>query len=396
MHVTHLWVADFRNYISTDVSLKPGVTFLVGPNGQGKTNLVEAIGYLATLRSHRVASDAPLVRVGADHSVIRAAVSRRGRSTTVEVDIIPGRANKVGINRTQMSRPRDILGIIRTVLFAPEDLSLIKGDPSGRRDFLDALLVARQPKWALVQGDYARALKQRNALLKKALSPGGGDKKNSYAKDPYFESTLSIWDDQLAGLGGRLMYARLRLLHDLSPRLKDAYSSVSEDKTGNFFAHARYRTSLDPECSLKVSSLINSNETPDIEDLQQALFDSLQGSRQAEFARGITLFGPHRDEIELSLGEMPAKGYASHGETWSFALALKLASYHLLRHDLGEDPVLILDDVFAELDARRRARLAELIEDAEQVLITAAVEEDLPPLLQGKTLNILAGNVRDE
>ncbi|MBO3143878.1 DNA replication/repair protein RecF [Dermatophilus congolensis] len=396
MHVTHLWVADFRNYISTDVSLEPGVTFLVGPNGQGKTNLVEAIGYLATLRSHRVASDGPLVRFGADHSVIRAAVSKRGRSTTVEVDIIPGRANKAGINRTQVSRPRDILGTVRTVLFAPEDLSIIKGDPSGRRDFLDELLVARQPKWASVQGDYARALKQRNALLKKAVPPGGGGKKTSYPKDPYFESTLSIWDDQLAGLGGRLMYARLRLLHDLSPRLKDAYFSVSEDGTENFFARATYRTSLIPEHSLKVSSLINSNETPDVEDLQQALFESLQGSHQAEFARGVTLFGPHRDEVDLSLGEMPVKGYASHGETWSFALALKLASYHLLRHDLGEDPVLILDDVFAELDARRRARLAELIEDAEQVLITAAVEEDIPPLLQGKRLNIFAGNVRDE
>lgn len=396
MRVSHLWVADFRNYEQADVAFEPGVTFLVGRNGEGKTNLVEAIGYLATLGSHRVAADAPLVRMGAERAVVRGVVEREGRRTTLEIEINPGRANRAGINRTSLPRVRDVLGTLRTVLFAPEDLSLVKGDPAARRDFLDALLVARQPRWAAVRADYDRALKQRNALLRSAAAGRGGrgDRgplgRRSGAEPPpqdaSLASTLDVWDDQLAGLGGRLLYARLRLLNDLVPRLAEAYATVSESRSE---ALATYRAGVGEE----LAGHIAAGEVPEMETLQYALLESLTAGREQELVRGTTLSGPHRDELVLTLSGMPAKGYASHGESWSFALALKLASHELLRHDLGEDPVLVLDDVFAELDQRRRERLAELVGDAEQVLVTAAVEEDLPPSLAGRRLRVSSGRV---
>lgn len=399
MRVNHVWVADFRNYVNADLALGPGTTFLVGANGQGKTNLIEAVGYLSTLRSHRVAQDAPLVRAGAERAVVRGAVERQGRATTLEIEITPGRANRAGINRTTLPRARDLLGNLRTVLFAPEDLALVKGDPATRRDFLDALLVQRQPQWAAVQSDYARALKQRNALLKSAAKSGAGHGRSRRADippDPHLESTLSIWDDQLAGFGGRLLYARLRLLRDLAPRLATAYATVSENTADHELAKATYRPSWKLDDSDPVAAALAADEVPEMEQLQYALLASLRDGREAELGRGTTLSGPHRDELVLTLGELPAKGYASHGESWSFALALKLASHDLLRNDLGEDPVLILDDVFAELDVRRRERLAELVGDAEQVLVTAAVEDDLPTSLAGTTRHIHAGTIVDE
>lgn len=391
MRVSHLWVADFRNYEQADVAFEPGVTFLVGRNGEGKTNLVEAIGYLATLGSHRVASDAPLVRVGAERAIVRGVVEREGRRTTLEIEINPGRANRAGINRTSLPRVRDVLGTLRTVLFAPEDLALVKGDPAARRDFLDALLVARQPRWAAVRADFDRALKQRNALLRNAAAGRGerrgrGRSAEAPPQDASLASTLDVWDDQLAGLGGRLLYARLRLLHDLMPRLAECYATVSESRSE---AIATYRAGVGDELAGRIAQ----GEVPEMETLQYALLESLTAGREQELVRGTTLSGPHRDELVLTLSGMPARGYASHGESWSFALALKLASHDLLRHDLGEDPVLVLDDVFAELDQRRRARLAELVGDAEQVLVTAAVEEDLPSSLAGRRLRVSSGRV---
>lgn len=399
MHVSHLWVADFRNYEQADVAFSPGVTFLVGRNGEGKTNLVEAVGYLATLASHRVASDAPLVRMGAERAVVRGAVEREGRRTTLEIEINPGRANRASINRASVTRVRDVLGTLRTVLFAPEDLSLVKGDPAARRDFLDGLLVARQPRWAAVRADYDRALKQRNALLRNAATRGATGRSGRSRGGPRAEvpdppdaslaSTLDVWDDQLAGLGGRLLYARLRLLHDLVPRLQEAYATVSESRSTGGGAHAAYRAGLGEA----IAAQIGAGEVPEMETLQYALLEALTSGRDRELVRGTTLSGPHRDELVLTLSGMPAKGYASHGESWSFALALKLASHELLRNDLGEDPVLVLDDVFAELDQRRRERLAELVGDAEQVLVTAAVEEDLPVSLSGRRLRVSGGHV---
>lgn len=401
MRVNHVWVADFRNYVEANLALEPGVTFLVGANGQGKTNLIEAVNYLATLRSHRVAQDAPLIRAGAERAAVRAEVERQGRTTALEIEILPGRANRAGINRTALPRARDLLGNLRTVLFAPEDLALVKGDPATRRAFLDELLVQRQPKWSVLQADYARALKQRNALLKSAgpAQGGRGDRGRRRADtppDPHLESTLAVWDDQLAGLGGRLVYARLRLLHDLVPRLGEAYATVSESTSDTHLARATYRPSLTLDETDPLAQTLARGEVPEMDTVQYALLHALQAGREAELARGTTLVGPHRDEVTFTLGELPTKGYASHGESWSFALALKLASHDLLRHDLGEDPVLILDDVFAELDVGRRNRLAELVGDAEQVIVTAAVEADLPASLSGRTRHIEAGRIVDE
>ncbi|MGE9808338.1 DNA replication/repair protein RecF [Janibacter sp. G1551] len=396
MHVRHLTVADFRSYSGADLPLTKGVTTLVGLNGQGKTNLVEAIGYVATLSSHRVATDQPLVRFGAEQAIVRAAVVRDERETLVELEITPGRANRARLNRSPLTRPRDVLGTLRTVLFAPEDLALVKGDPSERRRFLDDLLVQRQPRWAGVRADYDKILKQRNALLKSAaptLRRGRGGRRPVLAPGEDVESarasalsTLEVWDSHLAEVGAQLLYARLRLLRDLAPLLAQAYADVS---AASQEAKATYRSSLHES----VAAAIAEGEVPEVEELRQAVIDSLAQVRDNEIERGVTLVGPHRDDLVLTLGPLPAKGYASHGESWSFALGLRLGAYHLLRRDLGEDPVLILDDVFAELDAGRRERLAAMIVDCEQVLITAAVDEDVPEALSGATFDVTSGQV---
>jgi DNA replication and repair protein RecF len=403
LHVRHLTLKDFRSYPSAELALTPGVTTLVGPNGQGKTNLVEAVGYLATLGSHRVATDQPLVRFGTAQAVIRAAVVRDDRETMVELEITPGRANRARLGRAPVARPRDVLGTLRTVLFAPEDLALVKGDPSERRRFLDELLVQRQPRWAGVRSDYDRILKQRNALLKSAapvLRKGARNRPRPAraGEQPLDEAresalhTLDVWNDHLSTVGSQLVYARLRLLRDLVPDLAECYDAVSAASSN---ARATYRSSLHEDLAKRIAE----GEVPEIEELRAGMLESLESVRTNEIDRGITLVGPHRDDVVLSLGDLPAKGYASHGESWSFALGLKLAAYRLLRRDLGDDPVLVLDDVFAELDAGRRARLAELIADCEQVLITAAVGVDVPEVLRerGTTYAVELGQVvRDE
>jgi DNA replication and repair protein RecF len=398
VHVRHLTVVDFRSYESAELPLEPGVTTLVGLNGQGKTNLVEALGYLATLSSHRVATDAPLVRFGATQAVVRGAVIRDGRETMVELEITPGRANRARLNRSPLSRPRDVLGTLRTVLFAPEDLALVKGDPGERRRFLDELLVARQPRWSGVRSDYDKILKQRGALLKSAapvLRRGGrrGARPASEGSDVVAERdsalhTLDVWDSHLAQVGSQLLYARLRLLRDLGPYLGKAYDEVS---AGQSDAKVHYKSSLREETALRIAG----GEVPEAEELRTEILASLAEVRGQEVERGVCLVGPHRDDVVLTLGELPAKGYASHGESWSFALGLKLAAYQLLRHDLGDDPVLVLDDVFAELDSGRRERLAAMIADCEQVIITAAVPEDVPAELAGRTFMVTLGSVTE-
>jgi DNA replication and repair protein RecF len=420
VHLRHLTVTDFRSYASAELPLTPGVTTLIGLNGQGKTNLVEAAGYLATLGSHRVAGDTPLVRFGAQQAVIRGAVVRDGRETLIELEINTGRAsgrNRARLNRSPVPRPREVLGTLRTVLFAPEDLGLVKGDPSERRRFLDELLVARQPRWAGVRSDYDKVLKQRNALLKSAapvlrrgarrvprsstgvstaLSTDVVD--NSEGNDATASDspsaalhTLDVWNSHLARVGAQLLYARLRLMRDLTPYLTKSYDEVSASQSDVRMA---YRSSLREE----MAGAIAEGLVPEMDELHDELLASLEAVRVAEIERGISLVGPHRDDVVLTLGQLPAKGYASHGESWSCALGLRLAAYQLLRHDLGEDPVLILDDVFAELDSGRRERLATLIADCEQVLITAAVPEDVPAALSdsGTTYRVTLGQVARE
>jgi len=378
VHVAHLTLHDFRSYADIDVALEPGATAFIGRNGQGKTNLVEAIDYLSRLSSHRVATDAPLVRAGADQAIVRASVVKEGRPALLEVELNPGRANRARINRSPLPRPREIVGLVRTVVFSPDDLTLVKGDPSDRRKFLDDLLVLRSPRLAGVRSDYDRVLKQRNSLLKTAGVARGS------ARDAAM-STLEIWDDNLARVGAEILGARLRLVEDLRPYLGKAYEAVARGA-------GRDDADLEYKASIEVAS--------PSDDLQQALLDAVAARRKEELDRGISLVGPHRDDLLLSLGDpnlrLPVKGYASHGESWSFALALRLASYDLLRAD-GDDPILVLDDVFAELDAERRQQLAELVAGAEQVLVTAAVAADVPAALQGARFLVADGTVtRDE
>jgi DNA replication and repair protein RecF len=380
-------VTDFRSWEHVDLPLQPGPTVLVGPNGQGKTNLVEALLYVATLGSHRVSSDAPLVRQGAGRAVVRAAVVHEGRELLVELEINPGKANRARINRGAAGKPRDVLGILRAVLFAPEDLGIVRGDPGERRGFLDELLVARAPKYAGVRSDYEKVLKQRSALLKSA----GAARKSGSSADL---RTLEVWDGHLARYGAQLLAGRLDLAADIAPHVTRAYASVAAtgDRAGpgSRVADVRYRSSVGED--LPAGLGVPGGQRADSAELESALLSSIERTRPQELERGVSLVGPHRDDLELVLGELPAKGYASHGESWSFALALRLAAYHLLTAD-GAEPVLVLDDVFAELDFRRRARLAELVAGAEQVLVTAAVDEDVPEELSGTRFDVVGGEV---
>ncbi len=375
MYLQRLTLTGFRSYEQLELDFEPGVTTLVGRNGQGKTNLVEAVGYLASLTSHRVATDHPLVRSGDQQAIVRAVVIRDDRPQTLELEINPGRANRARLGRGNAVRPRDILGTLRTVLFAPEDLALVKGDPAGRRRFVDDLLVARQPRWAAARTDYDKILKQRNALLKDARTTRDRGQ---------LDATLPVWDTHLAATGANLTYARLRLLRDLQPYVGQAYDEVSDSAAG---ARIDYQSELSQTLDL------GSEDVPTPERITEALHEGFARLRDREVDRGVTLVGPHRDDLDLVLGELPAKGYASHGESWSFALALRLAAYQLLRTDVGTDPVLVLDDVFAELDVGRRSRLAGLIADCEQVLITAAVGEDVPDTLVGRIYDVRRGSV---
>ncbi len=436
MYVSHLSLVDFRSYEAVELELVPGVNALVGQNGQGKTNLVEAIGYVATLASHRVAHDAALVRAGAGRAVIRTRVVRGDRASTVELEISPGRANRARINRSPAKRPRDVLGIVRTVLFAPEDLALVKGDPDGRRRFLDQLAVLLVPRVAGLLGDYDRVLRQRGALLKSASAlrgRGRGARRPTAPEPPTPDgdapsgtddpssalATLDVWDARLAGLGAEITALRLQLVAALTPYVAQAYEQVS---AGQGEARTTYRSSVDealadpdglPDDAPHRGGEIDPAGGPpsgiaDVATLERRMLDAMAAVRSKEIERGVNLVGPHRDDLVLTLGGLPAKGYASHGESWSFALALRLASYRLLKDGApaglesllwadqwGPDgePILVLDDVFAELDVRRRERLAELVADAGQVIITAAVPDDVPSLLEGTRFSVHDGTV---
>jgi DNA replication and repair protein RecF len=370
VYLARLALTDFRSYAVADMRLEQGVTTFTGANGQGKTNLVEAACYVATFASHRVAADGPLIRRGAERAILRAQVSGGGHDRLVEIEINPGRANRVRLNRAPV-RPREAAGVLRSVLFAPEDLAMVKGDPDQRRRYLDDLLVATRPRYAGVRADYERVLRQRSALLKSARARGGG----------WVPPGLEVWDDQLVAAGAELTAGRLELVEAIRPLAAAAYSAVSGASRDSGM---RYRQSFRPD----------EDPEADRDKLAHALRGAVADHRRAELDRAVCLVGPHRDELELSIGGLPARGYASHGESWSMALALRLAAFEILRAD-GEDPVLILDDVFAELDAGRRDRLAGLVAGAEQVLITAAVVQDVPAELTGRRYTVADGAITD-
>lgn len=373
MYVRHLTVADFRSWSNADIGFDPGISVLVGSNGQGKTNLIEAIGYLSTLASHRVSNDQALVRFGAERAVAVAAVVSDGRELRLEIEITPGRANKAKVNSSAMTRTRELAGLLRTVLFAPEDLAVVRGDPSERRRFIDDLLVQRTPRLAGVRGDYERVLKQRAALLKSA----GAARRAGRTGDL---STLDVWDGHLAHCGSQLIAARLELLDSLQPQVTLAYAHVARTSEPLSLSYLHSVTTVEPA-------------ERDAGVIEAALAAELARVRSQELERGVNLAGPHRDDVELRIGALPVRGYASHGESWSSALALRLGSYELLRDD-GAEPVLILDDVFAELDADRREQLAIVADKAEQTIITAAVASDVPAQLQGSRYDVHEGQVR--
>ena len=383
MIVSQLNLTDFRNYSTADVFLRPGANLFVGSNGQGKTNLVEALGYLSTLGSHRVSSEQAMIRQGQDAAIIRARLENGDRQLLVEVQL-----NRVGANRAQVNRSvikmRELPRYFSSVLFAPEDLALVRGEPSGRRRFLDELLVLRNPRFSGVMADYDRVLKQRNTLLKSARSAGvKGSQLN----------TLEIWDDRLVTLGSELIEARTTLVAELLPEVTAAYERIAGED---------HHAILTNQLSILADHPELDGDSPEgdrggiVTAIEAATHfrNSLERLRRNELDRGVSLVGPHRDDLILHLNGMPARGYASHGESWSFALALKLASAELLRRESAAgDPVLILDDVFAELDQSRRGRLAGAIAGFEQVLITAAVFDDVPPELRSHTVQISAGTI---
>ena len=371
MYVRHLVLTDFRSWPRVELELAPGRTVFVGPNGFGKTNLVEALWYSATLNSHRVATDAPLIRVGADRAIISTIVVNEGRELAVDLDITSGRANKARLNRSPVRSAREALGVLRAVLFAPEDLALVRGDPGERRRYLDELATTRRPRIAGVRADYDKVVRQRTALLKTAAGA-------RFRGDHSALDTLDVWDGHLATHGAQLIAARIDLVNELAPEVEKAYQLLAPASRP---ASVRYRSRVDV-----VEHEAAAGNT-DVEVLEAALLDELSRRRSAELERGVCLVGPHRDDLELRLGDQVAKGFASHGESWSMALSLRLASYELLRAE-GSDPVLLLDDVFAELDTARREALAQVAASAEQVLVTAAVAEDIPADWDARRIDI--------
>lgn len=386
MRVTHLSLADFRNYETAEVDLDEGPNLFVGSNGQGKTNLVEALGYLSTLGSHRVSSDHAMIRAGQDAAIVRARLEHGDRSILAEVQI-----NRVGANRAQINRSviktRELPRYFSSVLFAPEDLALVRGEPSGRRRFLDELLVLRTPRMSGVQADYERVLKQRNSLLKSARASGVRGNQLS---------TLEIWDERLVALGSELIAARADLVAELLPEVTRAYSAIAgEDHSATLASYLSVLAKTGDEDDPDAEAVVRGDRLT-AEDIAGAFRAALDRLRRSELDRGITLVGPHRDDLILMLNNLPARGYASHGESWSFALSLKLASAAVLRREAtAGDPVLILDDVFAELDVSRRSRLADAVAGFEQVLITAAVYEDVPDQLAAHVVRIRAGRIVD-
>ncbi|GAA3595725.1 DNA replication/repair protein RecF [Klugiella xanthotipulae] len=399
MRVTQLSVADYRNYRGAHLSFQPGPNLLLGRNGQGKTNIAEAIGYFATLSSHRVSGDHALIRQGEDAAVVRMRVAHEEREVLLELQINRSGSNRAQINRGA-SKPRDLPRYFSSILFAPEDLSIVRGDPSLRRRFMDERIVADSPRMMTVMADYDRVVKQRNTLLKSART--SGTKANQL-------STLDVWDDRLVELGSEIMDARTRLIHELGPPVAAAYHHIANDDHSPRMTIIRSTETVLAGVALSEAELgeIAVGAPPDISmatdrggdhpHTMQKFRAALRAIRPKEIERAITLVGPHRDDLFLELNNLPVKGYASHGESWSYALALRLGSADRMRaHSTTGDPVLILDDVFAELDLRRRERLLAAIRSYEQVIVTAAVAEDVPEGFTWNTIYIHGGAVRPD
>jgi DNA replication and repair protein RecF len=384
MFVKRVRLTNFRNYKTTEVELSSGVNLLHGPNGQGKTNLVEAVNFFASLSSHRVAGTTPLIKQGESTAIISLELAHQDRELLLEFELNAETPNRARLNKSPVAKPKDILGHLSSVIFAPEDLDIVKRDPTNRRAFIDQLIIQFSPRMLGVYSDYERVLKQRNTLLKSARATGTkGDAL----------STLSAWDESLVKLGSEIVSARVVIAEKLTPGLVSNYQAIakSNNEPRMFIKSSILEsTTLDPDETEDAGYL----ETSDREQIAQLFREKLERLRPKELERGITLVGPHRDDLVLILGSLPAKGYASHGESWSYALALRLASLEILKAEskLG-DPILILDDVFAELDADRRAKLAELVQGNEQVIITAAVIEDVPETLTAKTFSVVAGEI---
>ena len=360
MRINKLELTNFRSYKELSLELAPGVSTIIGDNGCGKTNIAESIIYLSFLSSHRVSNNQPLITLGSEQAIIRAEIAREDRTLQVDLEINLNKANRARLNQNPTRSQREILGACQVIYFSPEDLDLVRGDPSQRRDFLDKLLITRTPRIAGVIADYERVVKQRNALLKTRSSA----------------SALAPWSEQLIKFGAQLSAERIALVEALNPWVAQNYANLNEVKA----ASISYKSSTD--------GLTTNPETN-----TQILTDRLAEISYQEIERGVTLIGPHRDDLHLQLGDFPAKGYASHGESWSMAISLRLGSYHLLKSD-GATPVLILDDIFAELDTVRRAQLTSATHIAEQTIITAAVESDLPEELQSTKFYVTPGKVQ--
>jgi DNA replication and repair protein RecF len=364
MHVISLTAVDFRSYEFVEINLEKGVTTFIGSNGQGKTNLVEAISYCSTLSSHRVSQDLPLVRAGQPRAIVRTGVKHLERINWLEVEIWPAKTNKAKLNGSDCKRTKEILGILKTITFSPEDLILVKGDPGQRRHFLDELLIQKSSSYAGIKSDYDRVLKQRNALLKSS----GPARRNNLDS---VLATLDIWDEQLVNFGSQIIFSRNEIIKELLPYVVKSYAELAPSSKA---LNITYQPNV-------------LSETFELPEIVTVMKENLKSRQKDELDRGLTLVGPHRDDVEISIGELPTKGYASHGESWSTALALRLASFDLLKaNSPAGDPVLILDDVFAELDATRRNQLILRVKNVEQVLITAAVMEDVPKELVGNKL----------
>lgn len=394
MWISHLALNDFRSYPSAVLEFKPGVTLFVGENGQGKTNLVEAIAYLATFTSHRVAADSALVRQGGSAAVVRAKVNDRDHETMMEIEILAGRANRARLNRGNV-RPRDLLGIVRVVTFAPEDLSLVTGDPGVRRKLLDDIAMQQTPRMAGIRAEYDKILKHRTALLKASSQA-------RRRREPIDEMSFAVWNERLAELGAEIVTQRVRNVRSLRPLIASAYERIAP---GRGTPHLIYRARVDGESeNVPTPQDLDRGDTNALTRIENGLLDpasvkerilaEIAAVQDREIDRGVNLVGPHRDDLILGLGTLPAKGFASHGETWSYALSLRLAEWQLLGDEGHEsDPILVLDDVFAELDSKRRSALAEMIGDIEQVFITAAVGDDVPPDLAGARFRVHGGEV---
>lgn len=383
MHVAHLTLADYRNYKHAEIALEPGAVLFVGRNGQGKTNLVEAIAYAGTASSHRVSTDQALIRFGAESAVIRARVQHADRAIVVEIELNRGSPNRAQVNHSAV-RVRDLPRYFSSVVFAPEDLALVRNDPAVRRGFLDTLVVQKTPRFAGVMSDYERVVRQRNSLLKSARA-------SRLPADRL--TTLDVWDDRLVSLGTEIIVARAALVNALQPHVAQAYSAVAGDDHHTRLSMRLSVNGRDDDAMTGSDSHLDESAEQLAERFRRVLADN----RRAELDRAVTIIGPHRDDLVLELNNLPARGYASHGESWSYALALKLASAEVLRENaVAGDPVLILDDVFAELDEGRRERLADAVGGFEQVLITAAVGADVPERLAARRVSVVAGTIAQD